>query len=173
MFVDYLQLVIPVMGLGVNVLTQVLVFRNFVKIGLLKSEYIGFLAGVLAAFLVELYVLHLQAMPVIHSAAIFVSNLVIYSSLGYVYFHFVALGETARRIRILRELYDARDGLSLEQILQRYNAKEIFENRINRLIQNGQIILRKDSYYIGNPSMLLITRIIIIFKSVILGRSGE
>lgn len=161
------------MGFGANVLTQVLVFRNFAKPGLLKSEYIGFLTGFTVFFLTELYVFHLQQCPVSDSAAIFAANFIIYCALGYIYFHFIALGETARRIRILRELYEAKDGLLLNEILERYNAREIFENRMNRLINNGQIILREGRYQIISLPMLLITRIILVFKMIVFGKRGE
>jgi hypothetical protein len=102
-----------------------------------------------------------------------VTNFLIYAALGYCYFHFINLGETARRIRILRELYEAPDGLPLEGILERYNAKHIVEMRLRRLIHNGQIVERDGRYYIGSPVMLLIARSITLLKVVILKKKSE
>jgi len=100
----------------------------------------------------------------------FVTNLLIYAALGYCYFHFINLGETARRIRILRELYEAPEGLSQEEILERYNAKHIVDMRTHRLIHNSQIVERDGRYYIGNPVMFFIARSITMLKFFILRR---
>lgn len=93
--------------------------------------------------------------------------------MGYCYFHFINLGETARRIRILRELYDRKEGLSMEEIFKRYNAKEIFERRIARLINNGQIIYKDGKYYIGKPIMLLMAKMIVTMKLILLREKSE
>ena len=98
------------------------------------------------------------------------ANFFTYLSLGYCYFHFINLGETARRIRILRELYDSKQGLSEKEILEKYNAEEIVVRRINRLMSNGQILYRDDRYYINSPIMLLISKIIIVLKLLFLGK---
>ena len=103
----------------------------------------------------------------------FSANFIIYASLGYCYFHFINLGETARRIRILREIYDSKDGLTMEEILQKYNSKEIVDKRIGRLINNGQVLYKNGRYYIGNPTMLIITKIIVAMKLLLLGRRSE
>ncbi|NIP99144.1 MAG: hypothetical protein GWM98_01035, partial [Nitrospinaceae bacterium] len=88
------------------------------------------------------------------------TNLLIFAALGYCYFHFVNLGETARRIRIVRELEESPDGLTLPQLLERYNARMILRVRVRRLVDNGQLILREGRYFIGNPTLLLISRTI-------------
>ncbi len=163
----------PVLGLISNVFVQVVSFRYVVRLGLLKSEVLGFLAGLLTVLTLELYFLPAQSTSGEDFVPILIVNFITYSSLGYCYFHFINLGETARRIRILRELYDSKEGLSMWEILQRYNAKDIAEVRINRLICNGQIIHRNGRYYIGNPIMLLIAKVIIMMKLIILGKRSE
>lgn len=94
-------------------------------------------------------------------------------ALSYCYFVFINLGETARRIRILKEVLDAPEGLSLEEILRRYNANEIIERRLQRLLVNGQIIIRDDKYYIGKPLMLWMAKIVVAFKFILLGKKSE
>jgi hypothetical protein len=96
-----------------------------------------------------------------------------YSALGYCYFHFVNLGETARRIRLLRELSESKNGLSVNEILERYNAKEIIENRLNRLLKSGQVVYKNNRYYIGKPVMLFMSKMILFAKRFILGKSSE
>jgi predicted transcriptional regulator len=100
-------------------------------------------------------------------------NIASYSALGYCYFHFVNLGETARRIRLLSELNESKNGLSVDEILQRYNAKEIIENRLSRLLKSGQVIHKDNRYYIGKPVMLFMSKMIVLAKLFILGKSSE
>src|SRR3989338_716260 len=127
MLFNSLQVCIAAICLLVNVLTQVLVFRYFPKVGLLKSEYLGFAIGFLSILLFQFYVFSLPPILIKDFIAISMVNLISYSLLGYCYFHFVNLGETARRIRILFELYEAGDGLGMGEIINRYNANEIIE----------------------------------------------
>jgi len=137
--------------------------------GLLKSLFSGFAVGLLSLLFVQLFTafLNIAFLPNL------IVNIVIYSSLGYCYFHFINLGETARRIRILRELYDSNGGLTLEEILKRYNAKKMVELRLQRLLNNGQVILKGGMLYNGKPIMLLISKTIILLKLIILGEKNE
>lgn len=152
----------------INVIAQVLSFRFVPRLGLLKSVILGFVIGLLSLVSLGSYVFFLKKE--------FFPNIVagsfIYLSLGYCYFHFINLGETARRIRILRELYDSKSGLSMKEILERYNAGNVVEMRLERLLRNGQVIYKNNRYYIGKPIMLLITKILIMMKLIILGK-GE
>ena len=120
---NYLQIFIPVIGLVINLFIQIVSFKYILKSRLLKSEYLGCFIGLLSIIIIELYVFFRESPPVSEFLAILIVNLIIYSSLAYGYFIFINLGETARRIRILRELYDAEEGLSLEEIMVRYNAR--------------------------------------------------
>jgi glucan phosphoethanolaminetransferase (alkaline phosphatase superfamily) len=170
---DYFQVFIPIICLLINVSIQVFIFRYLPRLGLLKSEYIGFVIGIIFFLLFEFYPLIINPRITRDFFAIFITNLITYSSLGYCYFHFVNLGETARRIRILRELYDSKNGLSLEELLQRYNAEEILERRISRMLNNRQIILKEERYYIASPALLLMARAITMMKQIILGKRSE
>jgi len=100
-------------------------------------------------------------------------GMITYCTLSYCYFHFVNLGETARRIRIIRELYDSKNGLTMEEILERYDAGDIIEKRIGRLLNNGQIIYKEGKYFAGNSTMLLMNRAMVLMKLVVLGKRSE
>jgi len=160
----------PIFALIVNGLIQIGSARYIPRLRLLRSTYLGFAIGFIALLVFEIYAFLSFLNLSRDYISIFVVNLIIYASLGYCYFHFVNLGETGRRIRILRELYDFKEGLFLEEILRRYNAKEIIEKRINRLVNNRQVIFKNGSYYIGNPVMLLIARIILTMRLVVFGK---
>lgn len=173
MFQNSLQVLSPIIGLFINVSFQVVSFRYISNLALLKSVFLGFTVGLLCIFMLEFYALFTLSISSKDFLYILIVNFITYSSLGYCYFHFINLGETARRIRILRELYDSKDGLSTKEILERYNAKDIVEIRIKRLVNNGQIIYKKDRYYVGMPIMLLMAKIIVTMKQIVLGKRSE
>lgn len=133
----------------------------------------GFACGLLAVLSIETAYYYTSKFTLMDSLGQLSLSTISYIFLGYCYFHFVNLGETARRIRILRELYDSKDGLSINEILKRYDANKIIEMRIDRLASNGQIVLKNGRYYIDNPAMLFMTKIIITMKLIVLGKRSE
>jgi hypothetical protein len=164
---DTLFIVIPVISFGFNIIVQILTFRGIRALSLLKSIYIGFLAGLLV-----LLVCHICfSNRFFQNGGYLLANFMIYSLLGYCYFNFVCLGETARRIRILRELLDAGEGLSYAELLKRYNAKDIVEVRIKRLLTNGQIVLKDGRYFIGKPVVLGMAKAVGLLKWMLFGNA--
>lgn len=159
----YLEVLNPAIGLSISVLAQILSYKYIAKRGLLKSFLFGFFAGFLSIISLGLNT----------SIGILITNTISYAALGYCYFHFINLGETARRIRILREICDSREGLPMEEILKKYNAKEIVEKRINRLLNNNQIICKDEKYYTGSRTMLWMAKIIMAMKIILLQRNNE
>ena len=155
---DGVHIFTPFIALAANVITQVTVFRFFSRIGLLRSLFFGFACGLPVLLLIR---------PGVAPA----NNLAIYVLLSYCYFHFVNMGETARRIRILTELMSAREGLSLREILERYNSKDIVECRLARLVNTGQVIYKNGKYYAGNSAMLAIAVAAAAAKRLIFGRT--
>lgn len=168
-----IHLINPIVGLTVNVILQVVSFRFYSKLSMLKSIILGFVAGFLVVLISDFILFSRDNMTIWHIIGIFLANLLTYVALGYCYFHFINLGETARRVRILREIYDSKDGLSIEEVLARYNAKDIIQLRMNRLLVNAQVILDRGKYTIGNPMMLYITRIILLLKLIVIGEKSE
>lgn len=155
-----LQALSPVAGLAVNCAAQVLLCRRSGK--LLNSVYRGFAGGAAACALACGFGQELAP------------ALITYGALGYCYFHFINLGETARRIRIVRELAEAGPaGLSRDELLSRYNARIMVEARFKRLVNNAQVVERDGRYYSGKPAVLLMARTLSLIKKVLLGRDRE
>lgn len=155
-----LQALSPVLALGMNCAAQILLCRRAVP--LLRSVYLGFAIGLAACILLCGF-----------SAELF-PGLITYVALGYCYFHFINLGETARRIRIVRELSEAGPaGLSEEEILARYNTRNILNARFARLENNSQVIEKDGRYYLGKPAVLYMARALLLMKKILLGRSSE
>lgn len=168
MKISFLNIFIPVFSFCLNILSQVLFYR--IKKTLLKSEYTGFTIGFifLLAGGLSVYQNQLKEWPFL-----FCVNLIIYLSLSYCYFQFINMGETARRIRLLRELYETPKGQTKEQILAKYNARDIIDIRIKRLLNNKQVILRGTKYYLGGTTVLFISKLILAMKWIILGTDSE
>lgn len=144
-------------GILINILSQVLIFRIKPGFGLLNSLISGFCIGLFITTGVLKTNGHLN----------FCVNIATYVTLSYSYFHFVNMGQTARRIRILREIYEARGGISYDDLLRNYNAKIILDTRIERLISKKQIIEENNRLYICNPTMANIAKIILWIRNII------
>ncbi len=170
----YLQVINPILGLLINVLAQGFSFKLISRLGLLKSIVLGFFTGLLSVIIIDIYNLFDSfSAAKIDALSIISVNIIIYASLGFCFFSFVNLGETARRVRILREFDEAANGLSMQEILERYNAGDIMEMRLNRLIKNGQVLHKNGRYYIGGSLMLSMAKIIVLMKLVVLGKASE
>lgn len=167
-----IEVLLPIVFFAVNTATQV-VSRAVLKAGMLRSEAAGFvtgLCGIVAAGLINLSVLS-PSQPLLTGE--FTANLIIYICLSYCYFHFINLAVTARRIRLLRELYFSGNGLTMEEILSRYSAKDMIEKRICRLLNTGQIVNINGRYITGKPVMYLIVKVILLMKLFVLGKKSE
>jgi hypothetical protein len=178
------------LALAVNVLVQLAVCRagqvaNRPGVGqianlphvprwsLMRSIYVGFLAGL--AVVAAAGAAYLAWGPrtigdALCSAAL---NVMTYGALGFGYFHFLNLGETARRIRIIREIDAAGRSLTRAEILERYAAESIVNVRINRLLAAGQIVFREGRYYLAKPTVLYMARVIVLMKLLVLGKRSE
>lgn len=169
--IELLNIFSSIIALSINVVAQIINFRIFTKLGLLKSIFIGFIVGLLSLLLIEYY------LSIFYKVASFVflfasvANLLAYTALGYCYFHFINLGETARRIRILSELYESKNGLTLNEILSKYNAEEIVKKRAVRLLHNNQIVFHEGRFLINKSILLIIAKTIVFLKIFILGKS--
>jgi hypothetical protein len=154
------QALSPAAALGVNCLLQIIVCRRTGK--LLKSVYVGFAGGMVACVLFCGF--STELLPALAT----------YSAFGYCYFHFINLGETARRIRIVKELSEAGEtGLSKKDILARYNSGKILHTRFERLISNRQVTEKEGRYYLADKAVLHMARTMLFMKKVILGRASE
>lgn len=167
-----LTVCLPAVGLLANVVFQTAWVRLRRQTSVLRSVYAGFLFGAALICGLEPGARGAPATAAELAGGLLV-NLVIYGLLSYDYFHFINLGVTGRRVRLVRELYEAPEGLTLEEILDRYNAKEMVQNRLGRLMRSGQVVLEDGRYRLGSPVMAYISRVILAMKKIVLGRGSE
>lgn len=167
------QVFIPLLAMAINAVAHILLFRTVLNGSLLKSLLAGFGIGFLTITIYEGYLLMNGAASAADVFPMFMVNQSIHFALWYIFFNFVNMTETARRIRLMRELVESPQGLTYEQILQKYNAKEMVDRRIDRLTSKAQIIKRGDRFYPGKPIVLFIARVVIFMKLFILGKASE
>lgn len=168
----YLHLFCPVIALGINVIAQIVIFKLDKRHKLLRSVFMGFAAGVLSAGAIESFIVLTTSASIKKFIPALFVDITTYFALGYCYFHFINMGESARRVRLLRELDAAPGGLTEEQIFSKYSAKEIVNIRLTRLLNNKQIILRGERYYAANSTMLFISKALAFMKLIISGKSS-
>jgi hypothetical protein len=172
-FIMLIHATASVIGLAVNVICQIFLFRLLSQFGLLKTIFLGFGIGFLIVVGIELVCYEYIVMDGKDFFFLALTNLITYAALGYNYFHFLNLGETGRRIRIVRELFESEQGLTRNELLHRYDSREIIKKRLNRLLHNGQVRSENSRYYIDRSMMLMIVKIILILKWLIFGKTGD
>lgn len=100
----------------------------------------------------------------------FLFNSLFYFSLAYFYFVCIGIAFSSIRVKILQDIYD-NGCLSYEKILKNYNADNIINSRLERLIRSGDIIIIENKYYLQNHRILNLVRIINFFKKIFFGNT--
>ncbi|HMM39167.1 MAG TPA: hypothetical protein PKB11_10470 [Desulfovibrio sp.] len=162
---DALLLAAPFLGLLFAALTHIGLMRVF-RAGVVPGAFVGVLAGVAASLLVPL------AVPA-GGAGEVLANAILALVLGYGYLHFVNLGSTARRLRLLHELASAPDGLSAEELLTRYNGAEVVARRLERLIGGGHVDFDGRRYRLNPSPMRALAVCFVVLKRLIYGSRGH
>ncbi|MDP2682208.1 MAG: hypothetical protein Q8P28_05290 [Deltaproteobacteria bacterium] len=86
-------------------------------------------------------------------------GLAVYNALAYSYFHIFNMSETARRIRILYEIYNAKQ-LKISDIESLYGVDDMLLNRLERLLSMRQIKLSGNRYSLNSRSLYYTAKII-------------
>lgn len=167
---SYADILAPVGAVAINVACQIIVYRLFSKVGFVASLVIGFLAGLIA---VALSVVSLHAGSDLELSIVLGGGFLTYAALSYCFFGFANLGESAIRIRLLRELAARPDGMTGDLIRSGYNDERVLALRLDRLLSGGQIRLRDGRYRVSGTLIRLLTAMIVTWKLVALGKRSE
>lgn len=157
---DFWWLLAVACAISANIVVHVFLSRSYPAGGMYRALLAGFLSGC-AALAVTAGIF--AARPVWSH----LTNLAIYLSFSYVYFHWNNLGETGRRIRLIIELRSAKEGLTRADILARYGHCEIVDRRLDRLLGSRQIRIVGSSYHLDNPSVFMMARLIALMKRIL------
>ena len=146
---DSLSVIIPVLALVPLYLIHLCVHRLDGRRSINRSFVMSF--AVIGLTFVGLGVLSLnEGGWSWDAAARLAADLIIFVGCAYVYVDFLNFGCSSIRTRILDEVDHGPDGrLSLDELLERYNARVVTDLRIERLTDNGQLAREGDHLTIG------------------------
>jgi hypothetical protein len=158
----------PLLALAVNVIVHVSTYRFRFTKSMLRAVYTGFFLGLSSLFVLNIYLLWELNLPALENVSKVFLSISTYAILSYGYFHFNNLGETARRIRILREFIIS-DGMNFEELRGKYSSKEMMKLRLDRLVRAGQIVISEDGQIKLNGNLVLgMARVIVLLKIILL-----
>lgn len=152
-------LFIAVAGCACDVIVYVITFRLSSRARHSRALLAGACGG--------LAVLSAAAMAIGIALQNFAVAILVYFCFAYTIFHVAQMGQTARRVRLAIELAAAPAGLTRSQLIGRYNAREMVDRRLARLIHGGQIRLVGSRYYLFNSAARLMAAIIRTLKIIL------
>ena len=168
-----LALAIPFLGWLCNVLVLMACLHLFARLGYVRSVCLAFAAGLAVVIGLELATLGARHSGAADRLILAVGDLALYACLAYLFFYVVNTGESSIRVRILREIAEARDGISEQALLQAYNERVILVGRLQRLLQGGRVIRHGDRYFLQARGMVLMAWFFQVLKQILLRRSSE
>ena len=93
-------------------------------------------------------------------------TIVVYGCLANAYFHFFNMSESARRIRILYEVYKA-GSLSPAAFESLYKTTGIISIRLRRLLELKQLRQEGGQYMVGGRTLLMAARVVIMWRRML------
>ena len=158
----------PLLALVADVALHV-VFANIGRPGKHLGPVILAFSGGLLALLAFTYTgLQFVAHTRRDQAAFVVLNAGAYGALGYCYFTFVNLTATSLRMRLLRELLKSTaPSLSTTALSSGYQAREVLDVRLDRLVKWGQIAVKNKRYVLQGTAFSVLSKIITHTRALI------
>lgn len=143
------------------------------RLGVVVSLFLGFLVGLAVLVLGQGLALFRAGGALADNLALGLANGVLFVSLWYFYFHFINIGEASLRIRVLREATRF-SGRPMADLLAVYNVRTVVSTRLERLLQDGQLVILKEGRFgAGKPRMVLVAKIFSFLRWLLLGRTAQ
>ena len=130
------------------------------------------LAGGGFCFLLGLWAARAARLPAGDAAGLLLLSGIAYVGLAWCYFNFVNLNLSSLRFRLLRELRQAPEGLTEDEIVSRYNARQIVGRRLEQLAGGGHLARRNGRYFVGNRFLLAAFDVLEALKLAVLGHGS-
>ena len=167
---DFQVLVLPLLGFAAHLAAHIASYKvTRGKIGLYTSLLAGFVIGWLAVIAIVLshsgQDIQLLLYRILEGGLCF-------SFIWYCFFHFVNIGETSLRIRVLGELQESGRAMSFIELSSVYNPRMIVEARLARLRQSGEIGERAGQYSVAKPKLLLVAKVIRFLRLILHGEEA-
>jgi len=169
----YILPIIPLISLLFNLIIQTITYRFGSKRMLLASELTGFVSGLLIMLLLNGWLYIKSQLELKSLLPIFIANLISYLALSFWLVTLLGVISVSLRFRILFFLGRFQEGVSYGEIANFFNAEDLIERRLERLIKAGQIKLENNKYYIKKNFLFLIALFVDKCKETILGKRSE
>lgn len=161
--------VLPAMPAATTATVHVLLCRHFPSL----RPYRALAAATFVGLVVLCILLFARIPNNLDEVGRVLATAVIFLCFCYVFFHFNNMGETARRIRLLRELTAAGRPLTFQELVAVYKPTEITERRLQRLMGAGQVRPVGRRYVLGDQSVFVMARLVNAAHWLVFGRWRE
>jgi hypothetical protein len=161
---------LPIISIFVSIASQFLFLRTIPRLNFYKSVFLGFGCGFFILLSFEVSFIFTKQVLAFDSLAVIFVNIVCFILMQACYFLLINTGVSALRVRFLDELSKWEKGLTLEEIIQYYNPKEITQKRIDKLSAARQIYINKNKIIIKKGPILLIAMIFDFMKLMVFGK---
>jgi hypothetical protein len=159
----------PLCSLSLNVIVQFGLYR-YARFRLMGSILGGLLAGIAPLFGLMFWSFTFASpLPTLDILALSVTMIAIYLGGCAVIFAVINLGETSLRIRMLQMLNKSPNGMKRSEVVEIYDDTALFEIRVNRLIEQRQVIRTGDVVIIRRSAFFYIAALIRAFKWLLYG----
>ncbi len=169
---NFFQLAVPLAGLCADAVFQVFQYRCSRAKNLVKSVLVGFAVGLAVVILMEVTGSYVYNVGPSEHWCIFVANLVTYTGLAYCYFVVIGLGASLR-IRILAYLGQSSEGVNMKAIEEWFDARGLFDRRLDRLVENAQIRFADGRFLTVESSFLRIAKLNLLAKHFLTGKTSQ
>jgi len=169
--VTYGNLFLPSVAVLVDILVQVTSYRYDRRKRLGRSILLGLFTGFIALVVMELGYWP-KEFDAIEKLCVTFVDVVIYIGFAYCYFGIIGLG-ISLRIRIINITLNHEGGIDYEGLANEFNARMLFEKRLERLLKSGKIRIANDFYSIGSKLILFMCRTSIMIKKCLTAKGSE
>jgi len=163
-----MEFLIPLLSLAVYVVAQFVCYKCTTS--LIKSVIYSYFVGLLSV--PAAHIVFLRGGLNIESLFVLITNVLIYTGAAYCYFGIIGLG-VSLRIRVLNIVSLAPEGMTFQEISERFDSRGLFKRRIERLLDNQQIRRQGERYFIAKPGFLIISKLNTLVKIFLTGKSSE
>jgi hypothetical protein len=170
---DPLLVLASVLGLAIDCACHVLVARWTSGRRLALAVVLGIGAGAIVTVACTLIALGRPGGHVLEATIWVAFNLLIYVALAYGYFNFFNLNVASLRLRILAELLERHQGLTEAELTAEYNASELLDKRLARLVRLEQLVERDGRLHYHGCTLLWVANVLDQVKRFLVGRTNR
>jgi hypothetical protein len=168
---------IILLAMGITILSLLLLFIVHVlmcRFIVRKSLVVSFFMAMVLSFIIltglHLAVWRYARYSTIEWGGIYLADFIIFFCLSYCYINFINIGNASVRIKALNEISMAENGVTIRDILDKYNSEIILNIRLERMLYNGQIVQRDNVFLSGKSRQILLALFFKFWRRIILGR---